>query len=581
MRALQKGLAITGILALLSSSFILGPPLLNESNYNKQFWIEFFIAGYSIIWIFCLWLKKEAFNFQFNLLDAIIGVLLINYSLVALDQNSTLLIRSLPFYYALYYFMSKLVFNNLAEGDFEDAKQFFVTMVPFIILAHISIFIIQKLGLSPFMNSYSPIGSTFGNPDMLGAYLVTLLPFCFFQKQSMRIFGYVAFFLSLIILILLQARSAILATIICGFVWLLLNKRLRLKAKITLSVLPGLLLTLLIIWHPEFVYGRFFVWFIAVKMIILKPFGWGLYAFDKYLPEFQASYLATNKTVTNLLSPQVVHSPFNEFLNIGVTVGLISLILFIFLIGLIIYYGIKSKDRVLFPVLAFLIISLFYFPFKISPLVSLVIPFVALISIRIRNLPKRLLPECFLKVVLVIMFFTASVMAVRSINIYSQYKKWQNAYLFSLEEDEIIKSKKLFSELYPTMKSDGRFLITYSNLNYDQGNYNEALQLLEEAETYFCDITLSLKLAQLYEKMGFYEKAEKKYDLAINLAPNNITAAYEKILFYHNIGENQKAYNASIELINKPVRNSSFADPYIIRSQLKKLIIDYEQHNKE
>lgn len=581
MKFLSRGLAITCILILLSSSFLFGPPLLNECNYNKQYWIAFFIAVFSIVWILCLWFKKEPFNFQFNLLDAVIVLLLIDYSLVALCQKSTLLIRSVPFYYALYYFMSKLVLYNLEERDFEDSKQFFIIMVPFIILAHVAIIIIQRVGLSPLINSYSFVGSTFGNPDMLGAYLVALLPFCFIQKQSMRIFGYAVFLLSLTILILIQARSAILAITICGFVWLLLNKPMKLKTIITLSVLPVLLLILLIIWHPESVFGRFFIWFVSIQMITMKPLGWGLYAFDKHYPEFQASYLSANKDVANLISPEVVHSPFNEFINIGVTIGLIGLVLFIFLVGLIIHYGIKSKDQVFYPMLSFLIISLFYFPFKISPLVSLIIPLVALISIRSHNLLQRRLPEYCYKGGLVFIFLAASFLAVKSISEYTHYKQWQEAYSFSLKDDDIIKSKQLFSELYPAMKSDGRFLITYSNLKYRQGNYEDALQLLEEAETYFCDITLSLKLAKLYEKLGFYEKAEKKFDLAINLAPNNMTAAYEKILFYHNIGEYQKAYKASVELINKPVRRSSFADPFIIRSQLKKLILNYEQSYKE
>jgi hypothetical protein len=474
-----------------------------------------------------------------------------------------------------------LVLSNLEERDFEYYRQFFLIIVPFVILIHISVITIQMLGFSPLIDSYSTVGSTFGNPDMLGAYLVALLPSCLIQKRSMRIFGYAVFILSIIILILIQARSAILAIVICGFVWLILNKPTKLKAIILSSVLSGLLLIVLIIWHPESVYGRFFIWFIATKMIIVRPFGWGLYAFDKHYPEFQASYLSTNKAVTNILSPEVVHSPFNEFLNVGVTIGIIGLILFIILVGLIFYYGIKSKDRVSYPVLAFLIISLSYFPFKISPLVTLIIPIVALISIRSHNLLQRRLPEYYFKIILAFLLVMVSFMAVKAISGYTSYNKWQEAYSYSLEDDGTIKSKQLFSELYPVLKMDGRFLITYSNLEYRQGHYVDALQLLEEAESYFCDITLSLKLAKLYEKLGFYEKAEKKFDLAINLAPNNLTAAYEKILFYQNIGEEQKAYKASVDLVNKPVIKSTFADPYIIRSQLKKLIMTYEQRNEE
>jgi hypothetical protein len=581
MKLFPSGLAFVCILILFSSSFIFGPPLLNESNYNKQYWVEFFIAAFSIPWIIYLWSRKASINFRFNLLDVVIVLLVLNYSIVAISQKSVSLIQSLPACYSLYYFTSKLVLSNLRKGEFDHYRQFFLMILPFIILAHISIIIIQMLGLSSSLNCYSNVGSTFGNPDMFGAYLVTLLPFCLIQKGSIRIFGYAVFMVSIITLILIQARSAILAIAICGFIWLILNKPMKLKVIILSSVLPVLLLILLIVWHPESVYGRIFIWFIATKMIIVKPFGWGLYAFDKYYPEFQASYLSTNTAVTNILSPEVVHSPFNEFLNIGVTIGIIGLALFIILAGLVFCYGIKSKDPLFYPVLAFLIISFSYFPFKISPMISLIIPVLALISIRSNKLIQIRLPEYSYKMILVLLLVMASFMAVKVTSGYTHYKKWQEAYSYSLDEDGLFKSVQLFSELYPSLKWDGRFLMTYSNLEYRQGDFVDALKLLEEAETYFCDITLSIKLAKLYEKLGSYEKAEQKFDLAINLAPNNMTAAYEKILFYKNIGEDHKAYKASVALINKPVRRSTFADPYILRSRLKKLILEYDQHIKE
>lgn len=581
MRFFSRGLTITCILILVSSSFLLGPPILNGINFNKQYWIAFFISVFSIVWILYLWSKNESLNFQFSLLDGIIVLLLIDYSLFAIYQKSSLLIHCLPFYYVLYFFVSKLVLFNLSKSDFENSRQFFINIVPLIILAHIGIIIIQRVGLAPLMNSSSPQGSTFGNPDMLGAYIVVLLPFCFIQKRSMRLFGYAVFLLSLVILTLIQARSAVLAIAICGFVWLLLNKPMKMKAIIILLVMLGIILFMLIIWHPESVYGRLFIWFVSMKMIILKPLGWGLFAFEKHLPEFQSSYLSVNETVASFISPEVVHSPFNEFINVGVTLGLLGLILFIFLVGLILNYGITSKDHLFYPALAFLIISLFYFPFKISPLVSLIIPILALISIRSHNLLQRRLPYCFYKVSLVLILLTASFMTKKSMMEYTHYKQWQEAYSLSLEPDNFVRSKQIFSELYPTMKSNGRFLITYANLEYSLGNYEESLQLLEKAETYFCDITLMLKLAKLYEMLGFYEKAERKFDLAINLAPNSMIAPYEKILFYQNIGEYKKAYNVSIELISKPIRSSSFADPSIIRNRLKILIMEYEQCNSE
>ena len=578
MKLLFKSLAVTLILSLFIGSFIFGPPLLNESNVYKQFWTEFLIAGFSIVCILELWTKKS-FKFSFNLLDAVIVLLLCNYILVVLYYNPNSLIRNPPIFYALIYFISKLALSNLKSSDLIFCKRFFFLIIPLVVLAHLGIVYLQLSGLSNILNRHSPYGSTFGNPDMLGAYLVTLLPFCLMQERSMKTIGYIACLLSLSTLLILQARSAIVAIYICGIVWIIVNKILKLRTIIIISVFSCILLFLLIIWHPDSVFGRFFVWFTSLKMIFVKPFGWGLNAFEKYYPEFQAGYVSSQESLPTILSPEVVHSPFNELLNIGVSTGIPGLMLYTLLLGLLFYHMKRLNDRLLYPILAFFIISLFYFPFKISPLVCLVIPLVAVASFRIKTRLQKELTGSFMKLIYMILLVLSLLLAIESVNNYNNYRRWQMAYSLSSKEDSILESEKLFSELYPDLLTNGRFLISYSDVKLLTGNYQDALHLLEEAKYYYCDITISLKLAKLYEKEGHYEKARKMYDLAINLAPRQMVATYEKILFLQKIEENAEAYNASIELLNRPISASSYADPYIIRNRLRRLVLDYERTN--
>jgi tetratricopeptide (TPR) repeat protein len=169
-------------------------------------------------------------------------------------------------------------------------------------------------------------------------------------------------------------------------------------------------------------------------------------------------------------------------------------------------------------------------------------------------------------------------LAVMSISHLNYYKKWQKAYLYSMDKDKLKEAEIIFSEIYPIFQKDGRYLITYSNLKYLQGDQKQALKLLEEAELYFCDISMSLRLAKYYEKMDLIEKAKKKFDLAINIAPDKFTVPYEKILFLINIGEYNNAYTESLRLINKPIKETNYADPYIIKSKLKQIIAEYEKN---
>ena len=273
---------------------------------------------------------------------------------------------------------------------------------------------------------------------------------------------------------------------------------------------------------------------------------------------------------TNFFSPEVVHSPFNEFLNVGVTIGIIALILIITLFCIIFYYLCKSKDRLLYPLLSFFIISLFYFPFKISPLLALIIPIVAWISNKGHPVRQIQLPKHYSYVFFLCLILLSAVLAFKGIQTYKNFKQWQYVYILSNDDTSNINAEKLFARLYPKLRTDGRFLITYSDFLYGKGKPIEALQLLEEAGKYFCDITLSLRLAQLYEYQGFYLMAEEKYNFAISLAPNRMMAAYEKIQFLQRTGKFEEAYLASLELLNRPVDVSPYADTYIIISRLKK-----------
>jgi len=577
MKLLQVGFIPTFTIIFLASSFITGSPILNDINYSKQFWIEFIIITYTSFGIFFLWYKKDFLKFHFTLADAIVILILIIYLLFVFYQESNPLVKDVPFFYMLYYSVSKLELSNHDARSIEVSTRFFLIIVPLVIIAHIAILILQKVCISPYLNENSTLGGTFGNPDMLGSYLAVLMPFCFMQVRHWKILGYVAFVLCLTTLIFLQARTSLMAIICCGLLWLLLNKHIKLVTILMLLALLILLVFLLILWHPESVYGRFFIWLVSIKMIAAKPFGWGLYAFEKDYPKFQASILSDERAITSLFSPEVVHSPFNEFLNIGVTIGIIALILIITLFCIIFYNLLKSKDRLLYPFLSFFIISLFYFPFKISPLLVLMIPIVACISNKNRLLYQIQCPKCYANVLFLFLILVSAVLAFKAVHTYKNFKHWQYAYSLSLDDHSNIKAEQLFAQLYPRLRTDGRFLISYSNVLNGIGKPTEAMQLLEEAGKYFCDITLSLKLAQLYEYQGFYSKAEEKYNFAISLAPDRMIAAYEKILFLQRTGKFEEAYIASLDLLNRPVDVSPFADTYIILNRLKKLVRDFEK----
>jgi len=414
-------------------------------------------------------------------------------------------------------------------------------------------------------------GGTFGNPDMFGSYLAVLMPFCLMQLRSFKIFGITVYFLSLVILILIQARTSLVAQLGCGLIWILLNLRNKLIVTLIIGTLSIVLIFLLITWHPESVFGRFFIWFVSIKMIILKPFGWGLFAFERDFPLFQASVLPEAESMMKLFTPEVVHSPFNEFLNMGVTIGVIPLVLFLVLCYIIFLNLVKMKAIIIYPMLALFIISLTYFPFKIAPIIVIIIPLIAYISHKDPNCLHLKFSRFYGTILLLLMFIASLALSMKTINTSRFFNRWQYCYSLMPSAESNLELEHIFVQLYPELRTEGRFLVTYSNYLIGMGKTYEGLELLEEATYYFCDITLYLHLAHLYEHLGFTTLAEEKYDLAMSLDPSKLKAAYEKVLFLQRTEQLNEAYLAILEILSRPLEDSVFADNYIIIKYLNKL----------
>lgn len=575
MKLLFSRLYVIIILGLLLGSFITGPRVLNENNVYKKIWFELLITCFSSFTIL-EFVSRKTYKFSINLIDILLGLLLVNHFIIAVWSQSDLIFRSSVYFYILFYFVLRLAIDNAVLLDIEIYKRFFIKAVPIVVLFHISIVFIQYFGLIANHSRNLSIGSTFGSPDMLGSYLATLVPFCFIEKKNNHIFGYSILLLTLVTLVILQARSAILALLGCGIIWLMTHMALKMR---TLAIVTGLsfaLLSLLILWHPESVTGRLFVWIIALKMIFQKPMGWGLNAFEKNYPEFQASIISANEPFPQFISPEVVHTPYNEFINIGVSLGVSGLFLYTLLVIIIFSRGIKLISSEIYPLISFLIVSLFYFPFKIDALVCLIIPMLALISAKLKMNVLVCTSKRLIKLIYFSLLVISTLLAIGSIKGLVKYNMWRYAFSISMKTEHLIESERIFNELYPYFGRDGHFLITFADQRSFAGDYTSALRLLEEAQNYYCDITLSLKLAKLYEMQGFYVKARERYDLAVNLAPNQISAAYERILFLIRIGAHKDAFNACNELLRKSNYKSSYADTHIIISRVNKIIRDYE-----
>lgn len=468
--------------------------------------------------------------------------------------------------YSFFYFFTRVY----SHGNVVDIL---MDIAPIVIMLHLLLCILQYLSIFPNFNSYFEIGSTFGNPDMLSAYLAVLLPFCYISNKW-KIFRIIVISLTVFLFFFLQARTAIVATVAT----ILLYYICRLKIS-KMYVVVGMLMLIigfvfLVHWHSISVLGRFYIWIVALSMVVSKPFGWGPYAFEKYYPEYQSKFTIEHPEIANALNYDVVHSPYNEFLNVAVTIGVVGLIFYLLFTISVLIVAYKTKSLLLYPLLAFQFVSLSYFPFRIIPLTviyiiccSIVIGTAnALFRIRITYSFSRLKLLTFCVLIPVIICF--------SLGIFS-FGYWRKAVEQSSDIETYNQACESFEKSYPFLKNNGRFLISFAELKHKMDD-KTSLLLMEQANHYFSDVAFLHNLAVLYEQDGRIKEARQKYEIAINMSRNNIDILYSYIQFLQRIGDDEKVYQLSSQLRKKLMNSPSGFKNELILKRLNKLISSYE-----
>jgi hypothetical protein len=550
-------------------SFVASQGALNENIYIKEFAFGFAFAAMIIVAIIQS-VKHGKIQIRITWGDFFVAGLASVYAYFYIGTYNDLDFV-LPLIYFLYYCFMRM---QDMKG-FQDTIRVLSHIVIPVILLHILFCILQLTGIIPSFHPYFSVGCAFGNPDMLGAYLAVLLPFCYISRTH-KIFKFSVLFLGIILLLLLQARTAIVATVITGILYMFLSGKISKKQLIKWIVLPFItVLGLLIWWHPSSFGGRLFIWFTSLNMIIKKPLGWGLYAFEKHYPEFQSEYVTNHDKISDIFNLDVEHSPFNEFLNVGVALGISGLLLFILFVIFVLVTAYKIRTPLLFPICAFLIVSISYFPFKIAPLTVICITFTALIinSSQIKPLFIINIRQKTWLLVPILLIVTLS-----TYNTWNKYSKWQMAVENVQVEEKWHIANNCFLDIYPSMKGNGRFLITMSKSYYQTGDTLTAFSLMKEAEQFFCDDVFLKNLALLYEQNGQITEAGILLNKAVNIVPERFIIAYERILFLQRTGQHKEAYDEAIKLYRKPVKSSHYADPFIIKSKLRTLIQSYNEN---
>lgn len=188
--------------------------------------------------------------------------------------------------------------------------------------------------------------STFGNPNFFAGHLLmpVFLSFYFFKKK-LNAFAIIYGIIALTALILTKSRASLYAFLAaCSFLSFLLLKNHR----ISFLKYAGFLIILIptvIFWNKiqtQFVQDiRYYIWKGTWNMIQVKPItGWGTGNFIFYYPyyRFRDYFLRPQAT-------PITNHPHCQYLEIWAENGIIALILFGVLFGLLLYNGLKKESH--------------------------------------------------------------------------------------------------------------------------------------------------------------------------------------------------------------------------------------------
>ena len=338
-------------------------------------------------------------------------------------------------------------------------------------------------------------------------------------------------------LILADSRAAYLASIISVTTFCFFKQRSKIR-KCTMHIgfsvvlISGIVL-LMYMYRPSSADARLNIWRICIHSVKETPiFGHGTGDFRKTYMLKQADYLG-NACEKIRRNADEVKTAFNLPLELLYEQGIIGLLLWCSIIGI----SIKNKlddtndpnaQLILFPIISFLIFSLFSYPHLIW---GLLCPLIILISIGggkdvFLVLHGKILNKVFLCTETTI-FTILLLLSILTVSIDRKVTKYST---FELDSKDF-ESKNLTNILlyyYPSLLS------IYVENQIATKDYNAAIPTITQLKQYRNSFQIERDLAYSYELVGDTIKALEHYDIAHKMCPGYLEPLFSKFLIYES-----------------------------------------------
>ena len=314
--------------------------------------------------------------------------------------------------------------------------------------------------------------------------------------------------------------------------------------------------------------GRLLLWKFGIQTILENPSGAGLGNYGGAVGDAQATYFSNGKAKQSDISiADVPIYAYNEYIQIGVESGLITLVFFVCLVCLSVKMAVKQrKFSIIASLSSLLVFAFFSYPFSVLPYL---VVFIILLAASNTNTNKRniIITNCENKSKSQIYLQSISTIASISIillclvdrsPIYKANQEWSNCkYLINVKlyEDVTADLKKI----YPYLNDNLDFLFDYSYSLHKTGDFKDSNRILLRAMQLSSDPMLYNIYGKNCQAMKDCKLAEKYFLKSYNLIPNRIYPLY--LLANMHIENNNKevAIKFARIVINHKIKVQSMA----------------------
>jgi len=430
----------------------------------------------------------------------------------------------------------------------------------------------QYIEIFPQKSPFLVVGS-FDNPAGFAVCVVAGLPFCLplFLKRKFRILGLIIIFVELLMLILSQSRSGLIASV---FMIALYSRNLNSNKALRrwMLILCVLICVGGMFFKQDSSIGRLVIWKASLSMLENNLFfGKGNDSFNAHYMQEQANFLEENNEQKYLQLADNVHHPFNEYLLFIIEYGVFGFLLFLLICIAILKNNKWDMNPCFLSFLGIAVFALFSYPLRYSFVWAILAYNLSQLSLRKNTIcVNRWLLNNYIRCVIIV--FMIGGIGVVLMNMRFEYE-WKQLIDISMKTKKQIILKK-YSTLYESIHKHPLFLYNYGCILNDSGYYKESLSVLFECEQKYNDYDVQLMIADNYFHLKQWRQSEYYYLNALNMCPNRFLPLYQLMQIYEVLGEKKNVVKLCKEIEKKEIKIPSLIIDKI-KDEARQKILDY------